>query len=203
MPKKNKLIKKACLNLENKPLCLFIIIFAVINIFLILFLYTSCRGIAYGENGRFAVGMESGFPVSETSKIFFYDEKGELESCVSIENKGRSQGEMYCDTKKICYKVYGNTYYFDYSGAELNDISESEKLTKCGYEVKNNAVSVVHKKHLGLEYIVYNGCETRVHIYFKVFFGKVLQLLLMSPFIMYAAINFRKSMVKAVNENIF
>lgn len=196
MTKKITLIKKACLNMENKPLCLFIIIFAAVNIFLTLFLYTSCRGIAIGENGRFAVIMDSGFPVSGNNTVFFYDENGELVSSANIANEGRSQGEMYSGREEICFKVYGHTYYFDYSGAELEDVSESGELTRCGCKAESGGVSIVCKKRLGLEYIVCSGGKKRVHIYFNVFLGKILWLLLMSPFLAYAALNFRKSMIE-------
>ena len=93
MLKKIRLIKKAYINMENKALCLFITFFVIIDIFLILFLYTSCRGIACNDKGRFAVGMDSTFFGGDT--VFFYDENGGLIKSVDINNYGRSQANMF------------------------------------------------------------------------------------------------------------
>lgn len=203
MLKKIKFIKKIYINLENKMLCLFIIFFAIINIFFSLFLHTSCRGIAYGDQGKYAIGMESIFG---SNTIFFYNKNGKLIQSVDINNDGRSQAKMSCNSKKISYQVYKNIYYFDYNGTELNDIIESEnidgELITCEYVIENNVLSITHKKYLGLEYIIYNGIEKQVHIYFKFFFIKMLWLLLMSPFIMFVIKTIKKSINEIHHENI-
>lgn len=204
MFKKIILIKKAYINMENKALCLFITFFVIINIFFILFLYTSCRGIACNDQGRFAIGMDSRFFGSDT--IFFYDENGGLIKSVDINNYGRSQAEMYYSSEYVCYRTFGDVHYFDYNGTELNDIVQPENIyeefPKCVYTIENNMLSVAHKKHLGLEYIIYNRNKTRIHIYFKTFFRKILWLLLTSPFIVYVIKKLKKSMLEIDQENI-